>query len=705
MKKKYLPLFENSITAMFITRLDGTILETNRSACHIFGYSEEEFRKLGREEIIDPKSPGFTEKLKEREETGSTSGEVIGVRKNGKRFWCEFSSSVFEDSDGNKLASLELIDIFDTKDRQESLKGVMNNVPGVIYRYSTKSDGFDKTHFVRGEVKQVLGFNPEDVFEDRSLGWKNIHKDDVERVIQSMNESVEKNTKWVCEYRYHHPDGTMRWLRGMGNPVSNRDGRIVWDSIVIDITQEKKSDVNFKLMKSVATEANDAVMITSAENLEAPEGPEIIYVNRGFEKMSGYKAEEVIGKTPRIVQGPSSESDQLQKLRKAIQNRESVEVELLNYNKNGEEYWVNISLSPIFEGDKCTHFISIQKDVTDRKLRELQKSISSEISLIFNREESVNKALQSSLKVISNLQHFDTIEFWLVDRDRTLMNLAAHTVDNPEMAGFYSGAGKIKIFKKGEGLPGKTWEKKENLFWRNLDRRKTFIRREEAAETGLKTAFSFPVLDEDDVLGVLVLLLSEDLKRERYYVDLFRELADQLASEIKRKQLEEELSRIFNSSPDVICVAGLDGYYKKVNPAMSELLGYSEEELLNKPIIEFVHPADKQKTREEFEALNKGEGNHYFENRHITKSGKVIWLSWTTKPFYDEKITYSVAKEVTEEKELRELLDQANRLAKIGSWELDVINDEVYWSDITREIHEDRIRTLTPDLDEGISLL
>ena len=105
---------------------------------------------------------------------------------------------------------------------------------------------------------------------------------------------------------------------------------------------------------------------------------------------------------------------------------------------------------------------------------------------------------------------------------------------------------------------------------------------------------------------------------------------------------------------------------------MSELLGFSEEELLNTPIIEFVHPADKQKTEEEFEALNKGEGNHYFENRHITKSGKVIWLSWTTKPFYDEKITYSVAKDVTEEKELRELLDQANRLAKIGSWEVDL---------------------------------
>ncbi len=700
--KKYRALFENSITALFITRPDGSILEANSAACRMFGYTEEEFRKLGRQGVIDPDTPELTKKLREREENGSAYGELIGIRKNGEKFWCEFSSSVFEDPEGGKMASVMLIDISDRKVMEERLKGVMNNVPGVVFRYIREPDGSDYLEYVSEGSEDVWGVSPEDILIDLSRVWVNFHEDDIDDVVQSVKESAETNSRWYSEYRYHHPDGFIRWCRGIGEPVSNENGRVVWDSIVLDITDEKQAEMNLKLMESVATEANDAVLITKAEPFEAPEGPEIIYVNRSFEKMTGYKADEVIGKTPRILQGPNTESEQLQIMRNAIRNQKAVEVELINYSKNGDEYWVNISISPVFEDDKCTHFISIQKDITDRRLRELQETLSYEMSRIFNREESVRQALQSSADEIIKLKHFDAVEFWRVDRDRTRMNLAAYTIGNPDVAVFYSEEEKTEVFKKGVGLPGKTWKKRENLFWRNLEKRKTFIRNKAAAKAGLKTAFSFPVMDEDDLFGLIVLLLSEDLKKERYYVDLFKELADQLASEIRRKELEEELFRIFNSAPDVICIAGLDGYYKKVNSAMSEMLGYTEKELLRRPIIDFVHPNDKQKTEEEFEALNRGEGNHYFENRHVTKSGKVIWLSWTTKPFYDEGITYSVAKDVTDEKELRELLDQANRLAKIGSWELDLMNSEVYWSDITREIHEEE-PDFEPDLESGIN--
>ncbi|TVR29410.1 MAG: PAS domain S-box protein, partial [Balneolaceae bacterium] len=1066
-KEKYQALFENSITALFITRPDGTILEANRAACRMFGYSEVEFRKLGRQGVIDPNSPGLSDKLKEREETGSTTGEMIGIRKTGEKFWCEFSSSVFDDPAGGKMASMVLIDMFDAKDRQESLKGVMNNVPGVIYRYVTKSEGFEKTQFVSGEVKQVLGFNPDEIFEDASLGWKNIHEDDAERVVHSMKQAADKNTKWICEYRYHHPDGTVRWLRGMGNPVSNKNGRVVWDSIVIDITAEKRAEarknedeeeltlifdtisdaiftlsvesnetyrflrVNNQFLKNVGKPQNQVIgkkledviapenisfvkekyseAIATGKNLRWEESIQIkngtktgivsvtplldeesncyqlvgsisdiserkaaeneltrvldqsldvictidsegkfVKVSEASSKIWGYEPEELEGKayidlvhpedieksnkvaedimsgvdvtnfenryrrkdgsvvpnvwsarwhkddklmycvakdaTERIkaeelvtgerkryeklfrkmpafvsmMEGPEhrnimanpvfcqvtgrSEDDLIGITAKEafpelvdqgfieildnvyktgepfeikemevyveiskgqgpvrrfydfvylpnrgvdgkiegilafgmdvthqVENRENLKIsnerfkyvleasedviyehdmvadtitlsenfqQIFGYSIADEpftlEKWVtllhpddeeriNSRLEKVLSDSNenkweaefryakkdgnyafvlensyiirdnsgnAVRMIGSVKDITDQKVREIQKSLAADVSLSFNQADGLSEAISKTLNHIVDLKNFELAEFWIADRDTKQLQLIADHYATGVSGQFKSASGETASFKKGEGLPGSAWKKKEPLFWRNLDKRKSFIRNELAKTTGLKTGFAYPVLDGDDVTGVLVLAVKEDLKTEPYYLPIFSELAVQLASEIKRKQLEVELSRIFDSAPDGIIVSGFDGYLKKVNPAFTEILGYSEEELLSTPFMEFVHPKDREITLQAYENENSGLGKSYFINRYVKKSGKIVWISWSIKVFPEEEVAYSVAKDITDQKELEDLLKQANRLAKIGSWEVDLINNEVYWSDITREIHE-----------------
>ena len=461
------------------------------------------------------------------------------------------------------------------------------------------------------------------------------------------------------------------------------------------------NELNHKLLQSVVAEANDAVLITKAVPFKSPRGPEIIYVNRRFEEMTGYKAEEVIGKTPRILQGPNTESEQLQKLRKAVKNRESVNVELINYSKNGEEYWINISLSPIFEEDQCTHFISIQRDITERKLREFKEALSSKISQIFNKSDSVKNALDSSLAEIIELKNFDAVEFWITDKDKESINLLSHKINNPEISDVYLKTKHFETLKKGEGLPGLTWKEQKRLFWRDLDKRREFIRNEVTTNKKLKTGVSFPVINGDEFEGVLVLLLSEDLKTEPYYVSLFEEVSLLLASEISRKKLEEQLKRIFSLSPDIICLASHEGYFKKINPAMIDLLGYSEEELLSQPYIQFVHPEDINATVEVKESLVRGNPVHLFKNRYITKSGNIKWISWISTPYSGEEMVLAIGRDITEQKALEELLDQANQLAKIGSWEVDLINHRIYWSDITKEIHEVE-KDFVPNLEERI---
>jgi PAS domain S-box-containing protein len=115
---------------------------------------------------------------------------------------------------------------------------------------------------------------------------------------------------------------------------------------------------------------------------------------------------------------------------------------------------------------------------------------------------------------------------------------------------------------------------------------------------------------------------------------------------------EYSLAPFFQFSQDFLCIAGFDGYFKRVNPALCAFLEYSEEELFAQPINDFIYPEDQEITEKHRNNLRGGEPLLKFENRYITKSGKVVWLSWTSMPRVDEQLVYAIAKDVTHKKQI-----------------------------------------------------
>lgn len=119
-----------------------------------------------------------------------------------------------------------------------------------------------------------------------------------------------------------------------------------------------------------------------------------------------------------------------------------------------------------------------------------------------------------------------------------------------------------------------------------------------------------------------------------------------------------ELFTFFELTPDLVCIAGKDGFFKKINPAVVHKLGYTEEELYARPIESFIHPDDRLMTANNRERLLSGKPLLNFVNRYVSKKGQVIWLEWTSIYVSEKEVVFAIAKDVTERKILEERADR-----------------------------------------------
>ncbi len=134
----------------------------------------------------------------------------------------------------------------------------------------------------------------------------------------------------------------------------------------------------------------------------------------------------------------------------------------------------------------------------------------------------------------------------------------------------------------------------------------------------------------------------------------------------ERRRTAQELDRFFTLSLDMLCIAGFDGYFKRLSPAWERTLGFSVAELLAEPFLNFIHPDDHEKTGAATGQLQAGQDVLLFENRYRCKDGTYRWFEWKGTSFPDQQLIFAVARNVTERKQLEAQVVQAQKMESVG---------------------------------------
>jgi PAS domain S-box-containing protein len=164
--------------------------------------------------------------------------------------------------------------------------------------------------------------------------------------------------------------------------------------------------------------------------------------------------------------------------------------------------------------------------------------------------------------------------------------------------------------------------------------------------------------EQKESLKALSRLVVTQMELRRSVSDLSRAIRE-------RRMTEEELDQLFTVSLDMLCIAGFDGYFKRINPAWEKTLSVPIEELLARPFNEFVHPDDRGRTTAESERLNEGEQVISFENRYRCGDGSYRWLLWNATPSLDNKLIFAVARDVTQRKEAERRLSTGYAVTRV----------------------------------------
>jgi PAS domain S-box-containing protein len=221
--------------------------------------------------------------------------------------------------------------------------------------------------YVSPAVEQTLGYEPEALVGSPFANI--ITQPTLDDAFAAYADAIEGDPAENVELDFLDADGDRVVIEVNATPVTD-DGEVVGvQGVGRDVTEQKRRERELRLKNRAMDEADIGISITDAGDGEGDNA--LVYVNEGFERVTGYDADEVLGRDCRFLQGEATDPDRVTTLREHIAAEEPVLVELINYRKDGTPFWNQVQVSPVEdrEGD-VSQFLGFQTDITERKRTE-----------------------------------------------------------------------------------------------------------------------------------------------------------------------------------------------------------------------------------------------------------------------------------------------------------------------------------------------
>jgi PAS domain S-box-containing protein len=379
-EERYRLLFEHSMDAILLTSPDGSIQAANPAACRMFGRTEDEIIKLGRDGLVDTTDPRLKEGLDERARTGRFHGELTYLRADGTKFEGELTTNIFKDRDGLEYTSMIIRDIAGRKQMDQTLRESRERYKLISsltsdYMFHTRVDANGHMHhdWVAGAFEGITGYTLEEFVAHG--GWRaSVHPDDLEADDRDM-EKLRAGRRVITEIRTVTKSGGTRWVRVYAQPVLDPEsGQLTGiHGAVQEISERKKAEEYLR----ESEERYRALVQVSPNAIFINRDDRITFINQnGLEMLGASNPDQILGRSPLDFFHPDYHEVIKERIRSLqVEKKPAGVIEEKIVRLDGEIRDVDVTAAP-FEYQGAAAIQVIMRDITERKRAERELRLS-----------------------------------------------------------------------------------------------------------------------------------------------------------------------------------------------------------------------------------------------------------------------------------------------------------------------------------------